>query len=119
MGAIVAEVVETGEKRDGRGRRINSAERKAELLRAFRASGLTMAAFTRREKVNYSTFAGWVLRSQGRGGRRRKAVRFAEVRLAAPWTTPAAALEVRLVDGTTVRGSAAAEVAALVRALRS
>ena len=38
MGAIIAELVETGEKQDGRGRRRNSAERKEELLRAFRES---------------------------------------------------------------------------------
>ena len=38
MGAIIAALVETGETQDGRGRRRNSAERKEELLRAFRAS---------------------------------------------------------------------------------
>lgn len=119
MGAIVAELVETGEKRDGRGRRLNSAERREELLGAFRASGLTMAAFARREQVSYSTFAGWVLRSQRRGGRRKKPVRFAEVRLGTPLVTAPAVLEVRMADGTVVRGSVAAEVAALVRALRS
>jgi transposase-like protein len=119
MGAINTELVETGEKRDGRGRRLNTAERKEELLREFRGSGMTMAAFARREKVSYSTFAGWVLRSQRRGGRRGKQVRFAEVRLGAPLTSMALGLEVRLADGTVVRGSVAVEVAALVRALRS
>src|SRR5438105_3313150 len=102
MGAIITELVETGEKRDGRGRRINTAERKEELLRTFRESGLTMAAFARREKVNYSTFAGWVLRSQRPGGRRRKPVRFAEVRLGTPLATAATILEVRLADGMVV-----------------
>lgn len=38
MGAIIAALVETGETQDGRGRRRNSAERKEELLRAFRES---------------------------------------------------------------------------------
>jgi len=120
MGAIIAEVVDTGEKRDGRGRRLNSAERKEELVRAFRESGLTMAAFARREQLSYSTFAGWVLRA-GRSGvrRRKKRVRFAEVRLGTPLATTPAVLEVRLADGTVVRGSVAGEVAALVRALRS
>lgn len=120
MGAITTELVETGEKRDERGRRINSAERREELVRGFRESGLTMAAFARRECVHYSTFAGWVLKSTRRGKRTRGRVHFAEVRL--PRQVPAAGgtmVEVRLVDGTVVRGSAVAEVAALVRALRS
>jgi len=120
MGAIVTELVDTGEKRDGRGRRLQAAERKEELLRAFRESGLTMAAFARREQLSYSTFAGWVLRG-GRSDvrRRRKRVRFAEVRLATSQPPAVAVVEVRLADGTVVRGSVAAEVAALVRALRS
>lgn len=118
MGAIV-ELVETGEKRDRRGRRLNSAEHKAELLRAYGESGMTMAAFARQEKLSYSTFAGWVWKNGRRGGRRRKPVRFAEVRLATPAPSLGIGLEVRLADGTVVRGSVAAEVAALVRALRS
>lgn len=119
MGAIITELVETGEKRDGRGRRLNSRERKAELLAAFRESGLTMAAFARREQLSYSTFAGWVLRSQRRTVKRKQPVRFAEVRLGTPLVTTPTVLEVRLADGTVVRGSVAVEVAALVRALRS
>jgi transposase-like protein len=120
MGAIVAELVDTGEKRDTRGRRLEARERKEELLGLYRESGLTMAAFARREKLSYSTFAGWVLRHQRRSGRRRSKVRFTEVRLGAA-VAPAAApvLEVRLADGTTVRGTVAMEVAALVRGLRS
>jgi len=125
MGAIIAELVDTGEKRDARGHRIYSAEQRAELTRGYRTSGLTMAAFARREKVRYSTFAHWVLRDERGGGRGKRTgrkgapVRFAEVRLGAALPSVAPALEVRLVDGTVVRGSAAVEVAALVRALRS
>ena len=116
MGTTYTELMETGDKRDGRGRRLTTAERRSELVAAYRQSGLTMAAFARREGVRYSTFAGWVLQ----GGRRRApVVRFAQVRL--PLVPPIApvGLEVRLIDGTLVRGSAAAEVAALVRALRA
>ena len=37
------ELVETGEKRDTLGRRHTPAERRAELLAAYRASGLTQS----------------------------------------------------------------------------
>jgi hypothetical protein len=68
----------------------------------------------RREGVRYSTFAGWVQRSRRPRGGRRAPVRFAEVRL----PVPAVGLEVRLPDGTVVRGGDAAGLAALVRALK-
>lgn len=64
MGAIAAELVETGEKRDARGRRVTPAERRAQMVQAFQRSGLTMAAFARREGVKYPTFAGWVVKAQ-------------------------------------------------------
>jgi len=110
------ELLDTGEKRDRRGRRISPAERRAEAVQAWRASGSTMAAFARREGLAYSTFAGWVLKA----ARKRPMVkrpRFAEVQLGAMPATPAP-LEVRLPDGTLVRGANAAELAALVKALR-
>jgi hypothetical protein len=44
-------------------------------------------------------------------------VRFAEVQLPAPLGAPV--LEVRLPDGTLVRGASAREVAAVVQALRA
>jgi transposase-like protein len=115
MVTTTTELVDTGEKRDGRGRRISSAEQRAQAVAAWRGSGLTMAGFARREGVEYSTFAGWVLKA----GRKRPAAkrpRFAEVRLG-PVVT-AALLEVRLPDGVVVRGASAAELAALVKALR-
>ncbi|MFZ5494178.1 MAG: IS66 family insertion sequence element accessory protein TnpA [Verrucomicrobiota bacterium] len=115
MGTTHAELVETGDKRDGSGRRLTTAERRSELVAAYRRSGLTMAAFARREGLRYSTFAGWVL--QG-GWRRAPAVRFAQVQLpSVPPVTPAG-LEVRLPDGTLLRGGRAAALAELVRALR-
>ena len=40
-------------KRDTRGRKIATSERRAELLAAFDASGLTQRAFARREGVNF------------------------------------------------------------------
>jgi transposase-like protein len=123
MGTTQALLVETGDKRDGRGHRIATLARRAELVAEYRQSGLTMAAFARREHLAYSTFAGWVWKSdraRTRGQVTPSPVRFAQVRLPAVMAPDAAAsLEVRLVDGTVVRGSGAAELALLVRALRS
>ena len=120
MGTIVAEVVENGEKRDGRGRRLTAAYRRAEVVREYRASGLTMAAFARRERIKYPTFANWVLKA-AKHPVKRSAIEFTEVRLPVMTATHAAVtdqLEVRLPDGTVVRGAQVGELAALVRALK-
>jgi transposase-like protein len=120
MGAITAEVVDTGEKRDARGRRVTPAERRAQVVQAFRASGMTMAAFARRERLNYATFAGWVAKAQ-RSPVVKRPIAFAELRLPFVAPTPLAGdqVEVRLPDGTVLRGGRVADVVALVRALRS
>lgn len=136
MATITTELIETGEKRDALGRRHTPAERRVELLAAYRASGLTQSAFARREGIRYSTFCTWAqLERQGgrllpaQAGRKRRRrngpsspVRFAEVRLpavAAPRAAPIPGLEVRLPDGTLLRGGNAVELAALVQALRA
>jgi hypothetical protein len=136
MGTIVAEVVDVGEKRDGRGRRITAARRRAELVRAYRASGMTMAAFARREGVKYPTFAHWVMKGAKTAGPAAPSpasvpgsapIRFAELKLPAPPAIPSSprnagtrdGLEVRLPDGTVLHGKNPAELAALIRALRS
>src|SRR5687768_10566097 len=80
MAAITAELVKTGEKRDTRGRRVMPAERRAHMVEAHRASGLTMARFARREKLKYASFAGWVANAQ-RWAATAGAIKFAEVRL--------------------------------------
>jgi len=119
MGAIAAELVDTGEKRDARGRRVMPSERRAEIVEAFRASGLTMAAFARREGIKYPTFAGWVVKAP-RGGAPKPGIKFTEVRLPRlPAPRTPAPLEVRLPDGTVLRGGRADELADLVRALRA
>lgn len=95
--------------------------RRLALLEAYRASGLTMAEFTRRESLNYTTFVGWVAKQGGRsmaGG----PIKFAEVKL--PAMRQAAAmtcqqLEVRLADGTVIAGGTPAQMAEVIRALRS
>jgi len=120
MGTTQAFLVETGDKRDGRGHRIATVARRAELVAQYRQSGLTMAAFARRESLAYSTFAGWVWKSDRRSASGRSVpapVRFAQVQLPPP--VPTGGLEVRLRDGTVLRGSSAAELALLVRALRA
>ena len=117
---VTTELVETGEQRDRIGRKITPAARRAELVAAWRESGLTQAGFARREGVTYSSFAAWVqaARRGGTGALKRQApVQFIEVRLPRPMPT-ALPLAVRLPDGTVLRGTDAAELAALVRAVR-
>lgn len=113
------ELVETGEKRDRLGRKITPARRREELVAAWRESGLTQAEFARREGVRYPTFATWVQQERP-GNERVKAspgkLRFAEVQV--PAATGVPRVEVRLADGTVVRGASAREVAAVARALR-
>jgi transposase-like protein len=119
MAVSETQLIETGEKRDGRGRKIRPADHRSEYVRTYQSSGLTMAAFARREGLKYSTFAGWVIKCAARGHNRIAPVRFAEVRLPLPSASvPTPGLEVRLVDGTVARGTNAGELAALVRALR-
>ena len=120
MGAITAEVVDTGEKRDGRGRRVIAHAQRVELIASYRASGMSMAAFARREGINYTTFAGWMQRAGSMAGS--GAIRFAEVKVAAmePARAPAReGMEVRLADGTLLRGHRVSDLVALVKALRS
>jgi len=112
------ELVETGEKRDRVGRKLTPAGRREALVGAWQRSGLTQAEFARREGVNYTTFCWWVQQQRARDGAPQPVVpklRFVEAAL--PSGAPAG-LEVRLADGTMVRGAHVAEVAALVRALR-
>lgn len=115
--SITTELIETGAKRDGRGRRIATREEKLALIDQYRSSGLTQRAFAEREGVKFSTFTAWLQgRRLARRGGSRKA-RFAEVPVmnAAPVLV---GLAVQLPDGVVVRGTNAGEVAALVRALR-
>lgn len=79
-----------------------------------------MAAFARRERINYTTFAGWLHRAGAMAPS--SAIRFAEVKvpaIPAPFATSSNELEVRLADGTVLRGGRVADLIAIVRALRS
>ena len=116
MEPISAEVVDDKQKRDTRGRRIVAAERRAELLAAYDAGGLTQRAFARREGVNFHTLVGWLQRRRGEGAVA-PAMRFQELCVASSAKADGT-LEVTLPGGLIVRGSSAAAVAELVRALR-
>lgn len=89
--------------------------RRAAIVRAFQASGLTQAAFARREGLNPKTLSHWLKPAE----RTEPAVRFAQLSMPRAHAAVSSTLEVALVDGTIVRGGDAAAVAALVRALRS
>lgn len=128
MKMITADLVVDETKRDTKGRRITPKARRQELLAAYEQSGLTQAAFARREGVKYQTFATWV--SEGRrrsaaGGLSKSVlpVRFAEVNLPPSaqreLSANAGALSVTLPDGLVVRGADALAMAALVKALRA
>ncbi len=119
MGALAAaEVVDSGEKRDTFGRRVTPAARRAELMAEYRRSGMTIAAFARREKISYSTLAGWLLRA--RRDEPKAPIAFAQLPFSVAAETPARhRFEVRLPDGTVIGGATAADVATLARAIRS
>lgn len=115
MGTDAAELVESGEKRDGRGRKIVPVDRQRELIAAYEQSGLTQKVFAQQEGLRYPTFVAWLGRHR-RGVAASGAPRtFQEFCLGAGGS--AASLEVRLPNGTTVRGRSAPEIAELVRAL--
>jgi DNA-binding transcriptional regulator YiaG len=117
MASITTELVETGAKRDERGRKITTPAERVALIAQYRDSGLTQKAFARREGIKYSTFTTWV---QGRrcAGKPSRKVHFAEVPMASQLPVMGG-LAVQLPDGVVVRGSDVSEVAALVQALRS
>lgn len=113
------EVITQEHTRGDRSRRRCTAERRAELIAAYQASGLTQVVFTQREGIKYSTFTSW-LRGRRRAAQSASAapsapVRFVEASVPAGWSS----LEVTLPDGTRVRGASAREVAEVAQALRS
>ena len=57
---VTTELVPSCEKRDAAGRRIMDPARRVQLLAAYEKSGLTQAAFARREGLNAQTFSTWV-----------------------------------------------------------
>jgi len=110
MTTITAEVLKAEEKRSGDGRRITPAARRAELVTEYRASGLTMDQFARRQGLKQTTLAKWVYLAD-HAGRRAARVQFAEVKLPAVsrW-----AFELTLPNGWVVRAADATALAALL-----
>lgn len=118
METPTAELVETRDKRDGRGRMIVDGARRAALMAAYEQSGLTQKAFARREGVSYGTFVAWLgrfRRGEAPGGE--PPMSFQELCLDS--SRAAVGLEVRLPNGITIRGRSPREVAELVRALQA
>ncbi len=116
MATITAELMCGDEKRDTRGRRIAARERRAQIVAAFAASGMTQRAFARREGVNANTLARWVWLSRRAAVAKPAALRFAELKL--PTAAPAWLFEIALPNGCVVRAataSAAAELLSLSR----
>lgn len=110
MTTITTELMDKEMKRDRKGRQITTAERRAELVTGYRASGLTMEQFARREGINRLTLAKWVYLRDNRSVEA-KPVRFAEVKLPA---IPRWAFELTLPNGWIVRAADASAVAQLL-----
>jgi hypothetical protein len=115
MNAITTELVETGEKRDARGRRIAARREREALIAAYERSGLTQRAFAQREGIGFYRFVAWLKRH--RDGRLQS--KFAEVSIAGnKRLTPPSAVEVALPNGVVVRGGDVEQMVALVERLR-
>src|SRR5690606_14410395 len=114
------EIVDDGQQRDRRGRVNWPRERREQLLDEYERSGLSQAAFARREGVRYPTFAHWVQERRrgalrGPGQRPAESPRFVEVGVPAAASSPE--LSVALPGGLVARGADATSLATLVRAL--
>ena len=122
MATITAELVASEEKRDARGRKLIGTVRREAILAAYaRSSGLTQRDFARREGVSYHTLTTWLARrAREIPPAKQPAVRFTEVAMPAATRVrqTTASLEVSLPGGMIVRGQDAAQVAALIKALR-
>jgi len=111
MTTITPDVLDKDSKRDRQGRRITPAARRAELVVGYRASGLTMEQYARREGINRLTLAKWVYQQAHRS--EMKPVKFAEVKMSVP-ALPRWTFELTLPNGWIVRAADAAAVAQLL-----
>ncbi len=112
MATNAAVVVTEDFKRDEKGRKITSPARRAELVEAYRTSGLTMAQFARREGINRLTLAKWSMQLP----KAKDWPRFAELRLGTP--AAAWAYEVTLPNGLAVRAGSAPALVQLLELIR-
>jgi transposase-like protein len=111
METITAELLDTGAKRDGRGRRLVVRREREAVIAAYERSGMTQREFAQREGIKFHTFTGWLKRYRPQAGK----PAFAEVRVAK--ATPRSKLTVKLPSGLVVRGTDAAQVADLIKRL--
>lgn len=109
-----AELVETGEKIDTKGRKIADSDRRREVIAQYGRSGLTQREFAKQEGIKYNTLVHWLSVTRRRQMVAAKPpVRFAELRLGAR----APGLEVGLPNGIVIRGGDVVQIAAMIKAL--
>ena len=109
METITAELLDTGAKRDGRGRRIGVRREREAVIAAYERSGMAQREFAQREGIKFHTFTGWLKRYRPEA----RKPGFAQVRVAKP--TSGSKLTVKLPSGLVVRGTDAAQMAELDR----
>lgn len=119
MESLETEVCNILEKRDARGRRLLSKEQWAEVLSAYESSGMTQKGFCRHEGLNHNSFVYQLsLRRNKVSPEGRAAPKFRQLQVNAP-TAGSFSLEVSLPCGSQARGHDPAELAELIRLLRS
>jgi hypothetical protein len=116
MKTITTELIDTGEKKDARGRKLVSEQEREALLKAYRESGLTQRAFSQKEGIKFCTFTSWLVKER-RGRMVPGKQTFAELTFSGPrqgW-----AMEIALPNGVVVRANEARGAAELVAALQA
>jgi len=112
MEMIAAELVETGARKDSRGRRLAVREEARAAIAAYERSGMTQREFAQREGIKFHTFTSWLKRFRHADEK----PAFAQVRLAKP-PPRSSKLTVKMPSGLVVRGTDASQVAELIRLL--
>lgn len=112
MESIATEIVETGEKRDTRGRRLAVQRHREAMIAAYQRSGLTQRAFAQREGIGFFRFVAWLKRHRQQRGKSD----FVEVNVPRQPATPSK-VEVALPSGVVVRGADVEQIARLVERL--
>jgi len=117
------ELVTLERTQDTKGRRIYSPEQRDRLLAEYEASGLTQARFAKQSGVKYMTLVTWLYeRRHGASQPRTGGMKFEKLELPRATLKPASTEEgivVTLPDGTRIEGKRPADVAEVLRALRS
>jgi hypothetical protein len=112
METIATELLDTGAKRDGRGRRLAMRREREAVIATYERSGMTQREFAQREGIKFFTFTGWLKRN--RAAKSESA--FVQVKVARR-AAAGAGLEVALPNGVVVRGGEVEQIAALVQRL--